>query len=44
LNKGSVADGWFGEKAQEFRNRLVKYYKEQGRNFPHCQRCNWRFN
>jgi len=44
LKHTTLEKSWFGEKANNFRKHFVRYYKKNGKNFPHCQRCNWRFN
>jgi sulfatase maturation enzyme AslB (radical SAM superfamily) len=44
LNKQSLEETWFGQKAQFFRHSLAEYYKEHGTNYPQCLRCNWPFN
>lgn len=35
---------WYGKKATEFRRDMITYYKKYKKNYPQCQRCNWRFN
>jgi len=35
---------WYGGKAERFRTHLRSYHLGEGKNFPQCQRCNWRFN
>lgn len=44
LADGPLAAAWFGAKAERFRTTLADYYRAGRVNFPHCQRCNWRFN
>jgi Fe-coproporphyrin III synthase len=40
----SVAEGWRGKRADEFRRGLAAYYRGEKKNLPQCRRCNWRFN
>jgi len=35
---------WYGERAVRFRSHMRAYYRNHTKNFPQCQRCNWRFN
>lgn len=44
LRYESIESVWYGEKAQNFREDMRKYYMSNNANYPHCQRCNWRFN
>jgi len=44
LRYESIEEVWYGEKANKFREDLMNYYKINRLNYPHCQRCNWRFN
>jgi molybdenum cofactor biosynthesis enzyme MoaA len=44
LADGPLASAWFGERAEAFRRTLAGYYRNVRANFPHCRRCNWRFN
>jgi len=44
IRKESLESIWFGTKATEFRKDMISYFKKNGKNFPQCQRCNWRFN
>jgi len=44
IRNESIESVWYGEKATQFREDLRKYYKLNKTNYPHCQRCNWRFN
>ena len=44
IKDSSIKEIWFSKKAQEFRKKHAIYYKKNKTNFPHCMRCNWRFN
>lgn len=44
IREVSLKDAWYGEKAMDFRKKMVAYYKGHDENLPMCARCNWRFN
>lgn len=44
VRRESLESIWYGQKAHHFRSHLRDYYRENKKNFPQCQRCNWRFN
>lgn len=44
LRKEKLSEAWQGEKATKFREQYVKHFKENGKVFPMCIRCNWPYN
>ncbi|MEA3346549.1 MAG: radical SAM protein [Candidatus Auribacterota bacterium] len=44
LREETLASIWYGKRATDFRKDMINYYKKYKKNYPQCQRCNWRFN
>lgn len=44
LRYDSIEKVWNGDKAKKYRKDILNYYRSNKSNYPHCQRCNWRFN
>lgn len=44
LREETLESIWYGKRATDFRKNIISYYKKHKKNYPQCQRCNWRFN
>lgn len=44
LREETLESIWYGKRATDFRKDMIDYYKKYKKNYPQCQRCNWRFN
>jgi MoaA/NifB/PqqE/SkfB family radical SAM enzyme len=44
LREETIESIWYGKRATDFRKDMIDYYKKHKKNYPQCQRCNWRFN
>lgn len=44
LREETVESIWYGKRATDFRKDMINYYKKHKKNYPQCERCNWRFN
>lgn len=44
LEETTLAEGWRGRAAGEFRRALEERHGRERANLPQCRRCNWRFN